>query len=143
MCVIEFSTPIPFAIQNPLANILYCRRVFRLHRYKTIGNHRPSKRAIRGRSVKFGPLSLRSVLPIDRTQLVSARKFVRQRHPQHLHMSWIIDLNIGCAAEPGRHAAQGKATLPQLHLIQNVGKQNHWSFECLISGSYSGFNSEL
>jgi hypothetical protein len=54
--------------QNPLANILYCRRVFRLHRDKTIGNHRPQQEGDARPLREIWSLIAADVfLPIDRT----------------------------------------------------------------------------
>src|SRR6059058_5052015 len=61
--------------QNPLANILYRRRVFSLHRYKTIGNHRPQQEGNTRTLREIWSLVTADVfLPIDRAQLVSAPK---------------------------------------------------------------------
>ena len=86
--VIELPTPIPFdKCQDALANVLYRRRVFRLHRNKAICDHCPQQQGDARPLGKIWPLIAADVfLPIDPTQLVQCpENFVRQGHDNVFH----------------------------------------------------------
>jgi hypothetical protein len=89
---------------------------------------------MRGRSVKFVPLSLRVFLPVYRAQFVQgAEDFVRQRNDYVLHRFRQL-FNIDMLRDLGALNAQDQATRVDFKYLGT----GHWELRLLISCSYSG-----
>src|SRR5262245_22327158 len=116
---------------DALANLLYCRRVFRLHRDKTIRDYRPQQeRDPRPLGEIWSLIAADVFLPIDRAELVQCpENFVRQWHHNVFHSrGQLVNINVLRSLRAMR--TQGKAADHSYDELQMFSKRNHWELEC-------------